>query len=73
MMAMNEMVYTYDETKNPEGAYLAGVPLRDLTVEDVAALPEWLQRSVAACSFYQPAKKAKTVTTATATAVKDGE
>lgn len=50
-----EIAYIYAEELNPDGAYLAGVPLRDLTAGDVAALPEWLRRSVAACHFYEAA------------------
>lgn len=45
------MLY-YDPSKNPEGASLDGVPLRDLTDDDLAALPRWLLASVEACGFY---------------------
>lgn len=48
------IVYRYNADMNPEGALLDGVPLRDLTAEDVAALPAHLQRSVADCLFYEP-------------------
>ena len=46
-------MYTYYPDRNPELAGLPGVPLRDLTAEEVAALPEWLQASIAACPFYE--------------------
>jgi hypothetical protein len=45
------MLY-YDPSKNPGGASLDGVPLRDLTDDDLAALPKWLLASVEACGFY---------------------
>lgn len=65
---MEEIAFTYDETKNPDGAFLAGVGLRDLTTAEFAALPEWLQRSVEACPFY-----VKASTKGRKTATKDGE
>lgn len=45
------MLY-YDPSKNPEGGYIDGVPLRDLTDDELAALPQWLRASVEACGFY---------------------
>lgn len=48
------IVYRYNPDMNPDGAVLDGVPLRDLTAEDVDALPAHLQRSVADCLFYEP-------------------
>lgn len=42
----------YDAKKNKEGATLPGVPLSDMTRQEFMALPEWIQRSVAACEFY---------------------
>lgn len=50
------IAYTYLEDKNPDGAYLPGVPLTDLTDEQVAAFPKWLQLSIDASPFYQKAK-----------------
>jgi len=68
---MNDAIaFRYDEKKNPQGAFLAGVPLRDLTTAEFEELPEWLQRSVKATDFYVEVK------VATKTAVKplkDGE
>lgn len=43
----------YDETKNPEGGMLPGVPLRDLTEAEFAALPPWLQESLDALPCYR--------------------
>lgn len=42
----------YDVARNPEGAFIEGVPLRDLTAAEFVTLPEWLQRSVEVCWFY---------------------
>lgn len=50
----------YDESKNPDGASLPGVPLRDLTAAEFDALPAWLKESVDALPYYRktaPAKK----------------
>lgn len=46
----------YDERKNPDGAFLPGVPLADLTEEQFDALPKWLQLSVDASPFYRKTK-----------------
>lgn len=46
----------YDETKNPEGGQLPGVPLRDLTDAEFDALPTWLQQSVDALACYRKTK-----------------
>jgi hypothetical protein len=43
----------YDESKNPDGGALPGVPLRDLDDVEFDALPAWLQASVDAASFYR--------------------
>lgn len=51
----------YDEAKNPDGAGLPGVPLRDLTEEEYAALPEWLQQSVDNLPFYRRTRPAATI------------
>ena len=48
----------YDETKNPEGGSLPGVPLRDLLEREYAALPEWLQHSIDALPCYRKTKPA---------------
>lgn len=46
----------YDDSKNEDGRAFDGVPLRDLTDEEFAALPEWLQLSVDAAPFYRKTK-----------------
>lgn len=48
--------YRYDASKNPTGAHLPGVPLRDLAADEVAAFSPLTQRSIAAQPFYSPAK-----------------
>ena len=40
---MDEIAFRYVAEQNPHGGYLPGVPLRDLTVADVAAAPVWLR------------------------------
>lgn len=45
------MLY-YDARKNPEGRSFDGVPLRDLTDDELAELPAWLRASVLASEFY---------------------
>lgn len=42
----------YNPERNPSGAYLPGVPLGDMTDQEFAALPLWVQRSVDASGFY---------------------
>ena len=49
----------YDETKNPEGAALPGVPLRDITQDEYDALPAWLQASVDDSPMYRKTAPAK--------------
>lgn len=50
---MDEIAYVYLPEANPrQELFLPGVPLRSLTVEDVLALPAYLQRSVAASPLY---------------------
>lgn len=54
---MDSIVFTYHPERNPghpEPDAIPGVPLRDLTAADLAALPAHLQASVAACPFYTP-------------------
>lgn len=46
----------YDEAKNPEGGSLPGVPLRDLTEDEYAAFPDWLQASIDALDCYRKTK-----------------
>lgn len=53
---MSTIARYYDEARNPEGAFLDGVPLRDLTEEEFAALPAWLQASVDASPLYRKSR-----------------
>ncbi len=46
----------YDEGKNEDGRAFDGVPLRDLTEDEFAALPPWLQASVDASPLYRKTK-----------------
>ena len=52
----------YDASKNPDGAYFEGVPLRDLTEDEWLALEERQQAAIDAAPFYRktrpPADKA---------------
>ena len=57
---MDEIVRVYVPEANPQGAFLPGVPLRDLTRREYEALKPWMQRSVDAAPFYAvPGKRAK--------------
>jgi hypothetical protein len=53
----------YDESKNPEGAALPGVPLRDLEDEEFASYPAWLQDSIDAWAAYRKTKPRADTTT----------
>ena len=68
------IVYRYNKEENepvldgqriPPQAFLAGVPLRDLTQADVAALSDDLRASVETSGLFTKAKKKRT-------AVKEG-
>lgn len=50
---MSKVELYYDATKNPEGAFITGVPLRDVTEDEYKALPKHLQRSALAAPFYR--------------------
>lgn len=54
---MNQLAFRYDESKNTRGAFIAGVPLRDLTTAEFDELPNHLQRSIEAAEFYVDARK----------------
>lgn len=61
-MNPNSTARIYDPERNPDRAFLPGIPLRDLTVAEWRALPRWLRHSVDACGFYhrpprRPARK----------------
>ena len=45
------IAYTYDRERNPDESFIPGVPLRDLTVEEVQALPGDLHAGVGQLPF----------------------
>jgi hypothetical protein len=49
---MSEIAFYYDETKNRRGAFITGVPLRDLTQKDIEALPERKVGSIQSAPFF---------------------
>lgn len=51
----DKLAYIYDANQNPGGAVLDGVPLRDLTAAEFAALPERWQAAVKREPFYAAA------------------
>jgi hypothetical protein len=46
----------YDASKNPDGAFLPGVPLADLPDALYISFPAWLRASIDACPFYRKTK-----------------
>lgn len=50
------MTRYYDETKNPEGGALPGVPLGDIDDELFESYPVWLQQSIDAHPMYRKTK-----------------
>lgn len=59
-MSTDPIARYYEASKNPDGAFLPGVPLRDLTLAEFDALPVWLQLSVDASPFYRRTAPPKT-------------
>lgn len=53
---MPVIVRYYDAEKNPDGASIDGAPLADISEEQFAEFPEWLQASVDATPFYRKTK-----------------
>lgn len=51
-MAGDKVVFEYKAALNPDEAYIAGVPLRDLTQEDLDRLTQYQIDGVIACAFY---------------------
>lgn len=43
----------YDESKNPDGGTLPGVPLADLSDEQFDSYPTWLQESIDVSDIYR--------------------
>lgn len=52
-MTRETYVRIYIEAKNEAGAYIPGVPLRNLTLSDWERIPEHLRDAVDACEFYR--------------------
>ena len=50
---MEAIARYYDESKNPDGVFLPGVPLADISEERWSALPEWIQQSADAWDAYR--------------------
>jgi len=51
-----KIVYYYDEDKNPGGDALIGVPLRDLTEDDMAQFAKHTVASIEASPLYRKTK-----------------
>lgn len=49
---MSRVIFQYDAKKNPDGLYIDGVPLGDLTDDDVAAMSSHQLAGVVAQPFY---------------------
>lgn len=58
-MSEEQIARYYDASANPDGVFLPGVPLADLSVEQWAALPEWLQASIDASGWYSETRPAE--------------
>lgn len=54
---MDDIAFHYDATKNKQGSWLDGVPLRDLTTAEYGALPAVWQQAVIQQPYYVPVKK----------------
>ncbi len=48
----------YDDSKNPDGGALPGVPLDDISEDQFALYPEHIQRSIDAHAMYRKTKPA---------------
>lgn len=55
-MSEEKIAWYYDKTKNPDGGSLPGVPLRNLTESEFAAMPKWLQLSIEVMAMYRKTK-----------------
>lgn len=49
---MSEIAFTYSKEHNPGETFIPGVPLRDLSVAEVQAMPKHLRDGVQKLSFY---------------------
>lgn len=55
---MTAIALYYDEEKNPGGFAPVGVPLRDLTDDDLAEMPKHIKASAEAAPFFRKTKPA---------------
>ena len=53
------IIYKYNEAKRPEGEFITGVPLTDLTAEIVESYPPHIQATLKTILYYEPVKQAK--------------
>jgi hypothetical protein len=53
------IIYKYNEAKRPEGEFITGVPLTDLTAEMVESYPPHIQATLKTILYYEPVKPAK--------------
>lgn len=53
------IAYYYLPDENPQGARFQGIPLRNLTVVEVAKLPEWKQRQIKKSKMYSDSPPGK--------------
>lgn len=49
---MSDIIFKYDPKKNPQGHLIDGVPLRDLTADDLERIGEQRAKAVAGAPFY---------------------
>jgi hypothetical protein len=53
------IIYKYNEAKRPQGEFIVGVPLTDLTAEMVASYPAHIQATLKTILYYEPVKPTK--------------
>ena len=51
---MNEIAFVYDEKFNPRGAFIAGVPNADLTLEKFESFDPRKQSKIISVAFFRP-------------------
>lgn len=54
----DKIARTYQESKNPNGESLPGVPLRDITIAEWESFPLWIKASIDGWSAYSIPKGA---------------
>lgn len=70
---MSEIAFRYEVKKNKGGSYIPGVPLRDLTAAEVAALRPNLGAAVEAAPFYVKVSKGSKTAVKAGANLKDKE